>query len=657
MSKSSTTVNYYKISDSKLLQPLLRSPIIAMLIHWTFQGMLYMDRTERWFKLAFNGIVTLILMALFLWLGLFDNSTIFSKIGRPFSPLFLSFVTALPIAHTLNFLFNSQIPVVLKHYRLVQHSHKDWDKYANGVIEQANQSQHFDFIAAYGSLSRKQWSPSSDLDLRVIRKAGFWHGLCACGFVMRQRTRALANRFPLDIYVLDSAKSLEKLRSDEEAIIYFQGEIAGENASKERLDDWALRQNGSRIAPQQSAVTHHTEPTILFLRGADIDSGIGQTDYRIAYAFPALGFRTILTLLSRRGNRETVDGVDTRTIATPNLPIVKGFWANWATFWHIVGTKVDVMICNPGMYLCGAAYKMVHPQTFMVLDVRTVPVETKGISGWVAEWLFTLAVQSQHLNGLSVISEGIRQDIFDRYQAVQHLPSVIWRSGVDEKLFDPTLSGDAIRAAHGLEDQLVMLFHGSLTLTRGLDLIPPTLALLAEKRISDVKAVFLGEGPALEPLQAQIADLGVADQVLFIPSVPHDEVARYVAAADVGLDPLPDNPWWNHSSSMKIYEYLQMGKPILATDIPAHRNLSDAIILFPDGDVAALAEGIRQLAILPQSERNELTMVALADGAQNSWRKRAETLNTFIQQQLSDRSSTQDFGFQEEGISVELKKA
>jgi len=655
MSKSATDVNYYKISDSRFLQPLLRSLLFALLIHWTFQGMLYMDRTERWFKLAFTGITTSICVALFLWLGIFENSTILSRVDNPFVPLILSFVTALPIAHTLNFLLNSQIPVVLKHYRLVQHSHENWEAYANGVIDQANQCQHFDFIAAYGSLSRKQWSPSSDLDLRVIRKAGFWHGLCACCFVMSQRTRALVNRFPLDIYILDDAKSLQKLRSDEEAIIYFQGESGRQSGSEDMLEDWAARQNGSRAALQQNVDAAHNKPSILFLRGADIDSGIGQTDYRIAYAFPALGYQTTLTLLSRRSSRERVDGVDTRTIATPNLPIIKGLWANWATFWQIVRTRVDVMVCNPGMYLCGAAYKIVHPKTFMVLDVRTVPVEIKGIGGWVAEWLFTLAVQSQRLNGLSVISEGIRQDIFKRYQAVQHLPSVIWRSGVDEKLFDPTLSGDAIRAAHGLEDQLVLLFHGSLTLTRGLDLIPPTLALLAEKGVGNVKAVFLGEGPALEPLQAQIAELGVEDQVLFLPPVPHNEVARYVAAADVGLDPLPDNPWWNHSSSMKIYEYLQMGKPILATDIPAHRNLSDAIILFPDGDVAALTEEIRQLTLLPKSERNELTLVALTDGAQNSWHKRAEALSKFIQQQLSDKSSTPDRGFQKEGISVELK--
>ena len=54
----------YKVSHNPILRPLLRSPIFALAVHWVFQGMLYMDRTELVFKLGFDLILTAILWLL-----------------------------------------------------------------------------------------------------------------------------------------------------------------------------------------------------------------------------------------------------------------------------------------------------------------------------------------------------------------------------------------------------------------------------------------------------------------------------------------------------------------------------------------------------------------------------------------------------------------
>lgn len=630
MKETAAYTNRYKISTSMRLQPLLSNPVVALLIHWVAQGLFYVDRTERFFKVGFDAIITSVLTIIFVRFGTFDSLLNMAILDSVVMNLLLSFSSAFWIAHTLNFLLNCQIPAVLKNYGYVLHTFEEFESYSNGVIERANKSDCFEFVAAYGSLSRNEWSPSSDLDLRVIRRAGFWNGLRACLFVMGERSRALYHLFPLDIYILDDAQTLNKLREDEEAIIYHRG------ANGQIVD--------SVTAAQQTGTTADEQPTLIFLRGADIDSSIGQTDYRIAYYFPELGFKTILALLSRNGGRSVEDGVQKWIVATPNLPLVKGLWGNWATFWQLWNVRSDVMICNPGMYLCGAAYKFLHPNTLMILDVRSVPVEVNSIGGRFAERLFKRAVQSRHLGGLSVITDGLYEDILARYNGNSQVPSVIWKSGVDEKIFDPSFSGDEIREQYGLADSFVLLFHGSLTSTRGLKLIPEAVAKLTETGVTNVKALFLGAGSARKPLETQVADLGIEENVLFLDPVSHSEVVKYVAAADAGVDPLPDNPWWNHSSSMKVYEYLQMGKPILASDIPAHRDLSDAIILFPDGEPNALAEQIAELVALSQNERAELSQIASADGAKNSWRNRAETLAEFVHEQLAVSSSSTDSG-------------
>jgi len=75
------------------------------------------------------------------------------------------------------------------------------------------------YVAVYGSYVRGEWKPSSDLDVRLVRRAGFVSGLRACWFLLRERTRAFWMRFPLDIYVADGFASLERLRLDEAPLV------------------------------------------------------------------------------------------------------------------------------------------------------------------------------------------------------------------------------------------------------------------------------------------------------------------------------------------------------------------------------------------------------------------------------------------------------
>ena len=47
-----------------------------------------------------------------------------------------------------------------------------------------------------------------------------------------------------------------------------------------------------------------------------------------------------------------------------------------------------------------------------------------------------------------------------------------------------------------------------------------------------------------------------------------------MAALDIGFCHLPNNPVFRHSYPMKILEYLACGIPVLASDIPAHREIA-----------------------------------------------------------------------------------
>lgn len=182
-----------------MLRPLMGSVLVALAIHWFFQCLLAMDHTERAFKLLADAILTVI----------------FYLLLRLMLPDVAALCLAWLSAHTLNFIFNSQIYSVLKSFGYVKHSMGEFTAYIRSFTGRAQRQPGIRWAAIYGSLARGELAAASDLDIRVIRAPGLRNAARACLFTMAERTRALLARFPLDILLLDSPRLLQQLRPDE----------------------------------------------------------------------------------------------------------------------------------------------------------------------------------------------------------------------------------------------------------------------------------------------------------------------------------------------------------------------------------------------------------------------------------------------------------
>jgi hypothetical protein len=179
----------------------LRSPTVALMAHWTCQGLFYMDRTERWFKIVSEVVVAVVVgYALCVWL-----------------PWPIAACSGLLVAHTLNFLLNGQLWGVLKHYGHGGRPYQAFSRHMEGFLRRAAKEPSIARVVVCGSVAQGNWTPQSDLDARLMRESGLVNGLRACGFLLLERTRALYARFPLDVYVLDSETSLAKLSAGEHA--------------------------------------------------------------------------------------------------------------------------------------------------------------------------------------------------------------------------------------------------------------------------------------------------------------------------------------------------------------------------------------------------------------------------------------------------------
>jgi glycosyltransferase involved in cell wall biosynthesis len=152
--------------------------------------------------------------------------------------------------------------------------------------------------------------------------------------------------------------------------------------------------------------------------------------------------------------------------------------------------------------------------------------------------------------------------------------------------------GSAAKAALGIQETCFM-YIGNLERYQGIDLLLRSFARAVQGGIAAVLIVVGGTLSDIAEYEARSRRLHIAAKVHFCGEAPVEQIGRLITAADVLVSPRLKGS----NTPMKIYTYMDSGKAILATAIPAHTQVlaSDAALLEPP-EVEAFAEGMRQLA-------------------------------------------------------------
>jgi glycosyltransferase involved in cell wall biosynthesis len=149
-----------------------------------------------------------------------------------------------------------------------------------------------------------------------------------------------------------------------------------------------------------------------------------------------------------------------------------------------------------------------------------------------------------------------------------------------------------MRGRLGLEDRTVLGFTGFIRAWHGLD---TAIDFVAESgRELDLHLLVIGDGPARISLEERSRERGVADRVHFLGIISREELAPYISAFDIALQPsvVP------HASPLKIFEYMALGKAIVAPDTPNIREIlvdGETALLFDPKDPAAFRASIGRL--------------------------------------------------------------
>lgn len=151
------------------------------------------------------------------------------------------------------------------------------------------------------------------------------------------------------------------------------------------------------------------------------------------------------------------------------------------------------------------------------------------------------------------------------------------------------------------------------------------------KDIPELKVDIIGGGDYVPDLEQMALDLGVKEYANFTRDfIPYESVPDYIARAHVCVAPMIDDV----GAPCKIFEYMALGKPAVASDLPSLRALfgDSTLLYFQPDNSEELANRILELYHNPE-KRASLGRAGQALYRKYSWSlmMRQEYLKTYAQ--------------------------
>lgn len=230
----------------------------------------------------------------------------------------------------------------------------------------------------------------------------------------------------------------------------------------------------------------------------------------------------------------------------------------------------------------------------VVYDMHSSLVEQlDNFGNWGVQWLKLLFQKLEHkalerADSIIVICQALECLAHGRKKGgiirlIENLP-VGW------DLPEPTFEQVAeLRRKYQVNNCKVLLYTGTFGKNQGLDLLLGAMPSVV-REYPNVKLMLVGgTGADMRNIRDFRAEQGLEDYVVLEGQVSYADMPMFMALGDVLLSPRVSGK----NTPLKLYSYLNSGKPIVATDMLTHRQVLDeetAVLTAVNAD--ALAQGI-----------------------------------------------------------------
>jgi glycosyltransferase involved in cell wall biosynthesis len=127
-----------------------------------------------------------------------------------------------------------------------------------------------------------------------------------------------------------------------------------------------------------------------------------------------------------------------------------------------------------------------------------------------------------------------------------------------------------------LTGKRIALYTGNFEVYQGIDLLIEAFALVRKRSAKAVLLMVGGDSGKIELYSKKTAALGIEDSVIFTGPRPSEEMGTFMSLADVLVSPRLHGG----NTPLKLYSYMAMCKPIVATDILSHSQVLDGTSAF-----------------------------------------------------------------------------
>jgi glycosyltransferase involved in cell wall biosynthesis len=266
-------------------------------------------------------------------------------------------------------------------------------------------------------------------------------------------------------------------------------------------------------------------------------------------------------------------------------------------------------------------------------------LEYNGSDAWVsANWgvrfrYHELAIRAEEINlkhahVVVTVSDVLRDELLER--GVEPKRVVVYPNCIDPQVFDSDRFSReqilALRSRLGIAaDALVVGFVGTFGQWHGVNILARAIRQLVESDTRwlekhRVHFLIVGDGLLMPAVKEALAEACCQRFYTLTGLVPQDQAPLYMAATEVLLSPHVGNPDGSRffGSPTKLFEYMAMGKPIVASDLeqigavlnrslhtqslpvlPPDTGDPNLAVLAPPGQVEELIRGIRFLVEHP----------------------------------------------------------
>lgn len=337
---------------------------------------------------------------------------------------------------------------------------------------------------------------------------------------------------------------------------------------------------------------------ICFLRFISLDTTIGYTETLDLINYMSRENHKLFLIILKSNKTITISDYFDKNVVVYQIPTIHERFCKGPltkilnlilytlfTFFILIKLslreKLDIIHFYPETTIPAFMFSRFSKRNCFILDIRKptiiqaeeLELNYKLIPLLITFYSFLEKISFQVSNGIIAITKGVKRYVRKRlvFYKIDVKGISIIPCSVDLKIFKKSENNQfKLRIKNNiLENDKVILYLGSISVGREFQKV---LEIFSEilKRKNGVKFVILGKIDS--KLNKLIDKIDIRAHTI-VRYVPHHQISSLIDLADVCISFIPDIPTYRYSCPLKVLEYMSMEKPVVATNINAHKQI------------------------------------------------------------------------------------